>query len=229
MTRVIYTGGVSPFGDGTMPPGDAIRAFVAEVRRRMPSITDHGVNVLVKRACGLVHPRTRNRVVAILGRDILTERPEDMWYWWLLPETTRQAILAHPVVGGSSIRTAEQLGDKLKLMTAMDRSSVNRDVLVVTHRGRQLGRTYVWSQATDWEQDMDPGDVDILLSFRDMGRLFVRADNWSGGLPARAYSHIPVLETHVARTTADISALGRQFSRTHHHQGVSVPDAGKDV
>lgn len=109
-----------------------------------------------------------------------------------------------------------------RLMTDENRAAINRMVLVTRRGERQLSRTYVWSKATDWEQEVDDADWELLLEYRSIGQLLLRIDTGAQWKPVVAYSHIPVLERHEARDLQDVDSLRRQFTRTHHHQGVDV-------
>lgn len=226
MPRIIYTGGVNPWGDGSIDPRLAIERFVEMLRARRPGITQHGINQTIKRAVGLMEPRSQGLIVAVYGRDIMAEDVTREPFWPLLGEPHRRMLLAHPLHGGAEILPGDDAGVKLAKMHATDRATVNRSVQITRAGDREMSRTYVWSRRTDWEQEMTDADWGILLEYRQAQSRFLRVESDQPWTPVRTYSHIPVRETHIARTSADVRALEREFSRSHHHLGAAVNGKG---
>lgn len=222
MVTIQYTGGMSPFGNGYEDPATAIGHFADRVRAAKPGITDIGLSIVVKRALTLMKPRSPGRIVPILGRDILSEDVERADFWPLLGERTQRTILSFPIQGGQKITGDMSATQRKALMSTGDPGSVNRSVLVTRYGDRELSRTYVWSHRTQWEQEVDDADWELLLEYPQMRYLLLRTDDGALWRPVRAYSHIPAIERHVARDNKEAAALRQYFRRTHHHQGVDV-------
>lgn len=212
MPKLEYTGGVSPFQD--------INAFVAKVRKAHPAITDRGVDQIVKRSVGLVDKRISKRTIALFGRDIMTEDVTTLPVWPHLPKSARQRILDHPIEGGERVDSEQAKVSQLELVGRLDRRSVNRSVLISP---RGLERTYAWSAAHGWTQEVTDNDYRIIVRDFGLRRLFADPDIVGPFVEVRSYD-APVKERHVARDMSDVRALRREFSRTPQFRGVDIKE-----
>lgn len=212
-----YTGGVdkSPFHD--------IHAFKAKATQRIPGITDQGVSQLARQAIEIIRPRHKKYVVAMWGRDIMTEDLEGLWFWGMLTRDQQMLVKSYPLVGGQTLNASDSLERKKALLSSGRHDNINRSVIVTSHDGFLMQRTVVFCQQTDWKQEISDNDAAILLSYRQVRHLLVREDRFTGYNPVTSYSHIPVKDREERATMKDMDYLIRQFRRSNAHSGVDVP------
>lgn len=213
--RLEYTGGIHPFA------GPGIGFFAEQIRKRQPGITDRGVNEVVMRMVAQYDPRTKNRSVALLGDDIMTADPASLPVWDLLAPKIQRRILAHPFDTGERIDPLAERAIEMERMETLPRHAVNRSFLIWP----PLKQTYCWrkNSPTPWTQEVRDDDYIVIMNDPIHRRNFQDPDLKGPYQDVRAYDYANLAkERHIAHDMADVEALKRQYSRTHHTQGVTL-------
>ena len=160
-------------------------AYLAQLRRRYPNVSEAGIQAMALRGLELRPPRLEGRVKALFGRDVLSADPTTLPAWPALTATQRQTIL-HP----------EWFQHELK--------GIGREALLDPPG---LSRTYVWSAAAGWVQEVEAADAAIILASKIRGH-FQNVDEAGLFVPQRAWD-LPVLETFTTSSVAELKAWER--------------------
>lgn len=206
-----YTGGKNPFQD--------IDSFVEHVRKMRPGISDHGVNVAVKRQLARMIQRQDQLVFYLMGEDILSDHPEGLRAWPYLLPRDQARLMEHPVDRGDRLPPGASKAQRLGMIARPDRRNVHRSALISIP---SLANTYVWSKATDWQQDVTGSDREIIMAQPGSARFFIDVDRDGRFVPVRSYSNLVATETFTARDAGDYAALLRQHRRAPHWQGADM-------
>jgi len=210
MRVLVWTGGSTPFAN--------LPAFVAHVKRTYPGITDRGVSQLVKKALDHYDPGVRGRIVTLFGADIMTADLERIPAWPYLSDDQRRRLREHPHDTGERVNEDDPKLSQLELARTLNRASVNRSALISPPG---LSQTYVWSDATHWQQEMSDTDAALILSIRGTGRLFRDFEAGGAYAPVRSYDVYPVIARH-AGNAADLQDYINDRTRVPHWQGADT-------
>lgn len=208
MPILVYSGGKNPFLN--------LESFVTHVKKRYPTISQGGINQLVKMEVGKLRPRMPNLYCHLYGRDIMTEDIEDLAIWPYLPPGDQKRLLAHPIVGGMTFdKSDDPMGERMRLIQTLDRASVNRSALISLDG---LENSYVWCNRNNWRQEVTEEDKRLILS--SPGRhLFHDEETLGPYIDVRTYSNLKATESFTARDASDVRALQRQFTRKQSWSG----------
>ncbi len=212
--RIQFSGGPNPWTD--------IEKFIAKLRKAKVGISDLGIQQMVKRATGLHDPLTSNRVIILLGADIMSENVQLEPWWPDLPFSQANRLLSHPISGGAMVDNEDAKASQLSLLSRQDYGSINRSALVSP---RGLTRTYIFMHRDGFIQDVEDRDADLILSFPTTKRLFQDVGLVGVYEEVSSYQHIQVRETHHAGNLDDAKALAREFRPTKKFGGVTLDTA----
>lgn len=186
MTRVlVWSGGTNPFAN--------LPAFVAHVKTKYPGISDKGLSQIVKRSLDLYDPGHSRKVVHLFGADILTADLESIPAWPYIAPGEQQRLRDHPHDRGERVDEDNVKVSQLELARSLNRQAVHRSALISP---RGLQQTYVWSTATNWQQEVTDHDYDLILATPGQRRLFRDLEVSGPYAPIRSYDVYPVVSRH---------------------------------
>jgi hypothetical protein len=206
----------SPFHD--------IEGTVAKLKAKHPTISDHGINVAVKRMLDGYKPRHKGLVVHLYGADILTADLEDIPAWPWVSDAEKRRIQKYPIDKGE--RVPNDVDAEVRRMVQEEMAGrlspwmIHRSVLISPPG---LQQTYVWRQANDWIQEVTDADYALILSTPYNRRHFRDPDIHGPYVPVRSYD-TPGEEIGRARSLRDAEYLMRHVTRRPQWSGTDVAD-----
>jgi hypothetical protein len=213
---VVYNGGPHPDRD--------IEKFRAACLKRFPNATDIDLGVLYRQAILQYDTPWKDRIVCLLGQDIMTEDIERHHLWPYMGRQTQNRIKAHPHVGGAIISgdsVSERAASRMALLKHGMAGQVNRSVMV-SPSGMQ--ESYVFSRRTQWTQDIREDDWHLICQHPEFRKRMHVFEERGPLVVYQAYSSGHVAERNYAKTNDDVRHMVKEMSRSTHFLGADSPE-----
>ena len=206
---LIYTGRRNPF--------ENIASFVAMVKARYPAITKEGIDQIVARQVAYRAPRSPARIVQLLGADIMTADLATIPAWPFLGPETRRDIEQCPQDTGERVDEMDA-ASQVRLVTGLVKGKINRSALISP---RGLQQTYVWSDATQWTQEVTDADYDLIMQQRSLAAVLRDPDLTGPYVEIRPYD-VPVANTYAFPNMQEAQRFHDDLKRHPQFAGVDL-------
>lgn len=195
-----------------------LASFVAMVKARYPSITPEGINQIVARNVASREARSPSRMVQLLGADIMTADLTTIPAWPFLGPQTQRDIASYPHDTGERVDELDAKS-QVRLVTGLVKEKINRSALISP---RGLQQTYVWSDATQWTQEVTDADYDLILRQRSLAAV-LRDPERAGGVyvEIRPYD-VPVTTVHPFNDMMEASRFHDDMTSSPHFAGIDL-------
>jgi hypothetical protein len=212
---VVYNGGPHPDRD--------LQKFRDACIKKFPNATEIDLGVLYRRAILQHDTPWRDRIVCLLGEDIMTADVEAHHLWPYMGRMTQRRILAYPFDSGSVITgdsVSERASSRMSLLQHGLAATVNRSVLISP---KGMKESYVFSRRTQWTQEVREDDWGLICQHPNFRKRFQVFETAGPLVVYQAYrGH--VRERHEARTNDDIRHLLNEQTSRPHFKGVDTPE-----
>ena len=213
---VVYNGGPHPDRD--------IERFRAACLKRFPNATEVDLGVLYRKAILEYDTPWKDRIVCLLGQDIMTEKLEAHHLWPYMGRQTQNRIKAHPVNGGAIIMgdsVSERASSRMALLKHGMAGQVNRSVMVSPSGMKE---SYVFSRRTQWTQEIREDDWNLICQHPEFRKRMHVFEERGPLVVYQAYSQGSPVNREFLKTTDDVRQMVKEISRSPHFLGVDAPE-----